>query len=446
MKTLFFLVLAIPLSYSFGQDSLQELQEENARLKERVSKLENTITEIQKSLGSTTTPQEQKLKPELEKENSDLVQRLDQVQKTSLQTKFEVKLYGYIKLDANYDLARSSVGNYHFWVESEESLEEDDDQFNLTANQTRLGLDFKTPAFLSSLSTGKIEIDFYGGGRENASLLRMRQAYLKWEWPNSDFSILAGQTWDVISPLNPNTLNFLVQCNAGNLGYRRPQVRFTKGLEITKEHKTIFEFAITRMIGHSNTLYPEYLDSGEDAGFPAIQGRWSWEYTIIPKKPIVVGISGHWGQEEYDLEPDGSHDTFDSWSLSLDIAIPLAEKWAIKAELWTGKNLDSYLAGIGQGINTSRQKEISSSGGWLSLEFAPFDSWRFVVGCGIDDPENADLDRGQRTRNWSAFGNVVYSFSDFLEIGMELSYWDTSYKEMESGTNLRIQTAMTYRF
>ena len=50
----------------------------------------------------------------------------------------------------------------------------------------------------------------------------------------STFTILGGQTWDVISPLNPRSLNYSVYWWAGNIGYRRPQVRLTKGMNFSR--------------------------------------------------------------------------------------------------------------------------------------------------------------------------------------------------------------------
>lgn len=64
--------------------------------------------------------------------------------KPAIISKVDAELYGYIKVDSSYDTARTSVGNLARWVESE-GTRGHDDQFNLTANQTRLGLRFKCP-------------------------------------------------------------------------------------------------------------------------------------------------------------------------------------------------------------------------------------------------------------------------------------------------------------
>ena len=71
---------------------------------------------------------------------------------------------------------------------------------------------------------GKVEIDFERTiDVENKSSVLLRHAYV--EVKNDDFRLLAGQTWDVISPLCPGVLFYSVGWDGGNIGYRRPQFR-----------------------------------------------------------------------------------------------------------------------------------------------------------------------------------------------------------------------------
>ena len=59
----------------------------------------------------------------------------------------------------------------------------------------------------------------------------LRHAYVEVE--NEDFRLLAGQTWDVISPLNPGMLMYSVGWEAGNIGYRRAQFRAERYVAIS---------------------------------------------------------------------------------------------------------------------------------------------------------------------------------------------------------------------
>ena len=90
---------------------------------------------------------------------------------------------------------------YLRWVESEERIR-DQRQFNLTANETRLGVRIKGPATEDFRTSGDIEMDFYSFvGTEYTPSPRLRYGYVNFEWPNAGFGVLAGQAPDVISPL-----------------------------------------------------------------------------------------------------------------------------------------------------------------------------------------------------------------------------------------------------
>jgi len=359
----------------------------------------------------------------------------------------EIKPYGYIKWDASYDSSRTVPGNYAKWVESE-ATNRNDNQFNMTANQTRLGIRINSAEKGTIQSSGLVEVDFYGNGSgENKAGVLMRHAYLKLDWPKKLFNIIAGQTWDVISPLNPSTLNYSVQWWAGNIGYRRPQIRLTKSYFLNDLVDLKFEAALARTIGNSSTSFTPG-DAGEDAGFPGVQGRVSSTFPLFGKKPTSIGLSGHWAKEELDRTATGNPDHFDSWSLNIDLTQPVNDWLTVQGELFTGENLSAYLGGIGQGINTARNREIGSRGGWIAAKLNPWDKWNFNIGASIDDVDNSDLAgmTGGRESNRSIFGNVIYSINKSTQVGFELSQWHTEYQDERDADSIRAQTSLIYKF
>ena len=456
MKFLYFVLLFFLFIFPIFSDEIETLKKENENLKERIEVLEKAFHDLKKQIEIKNPPSvkpDSPLRDILQQENRELLERIKKVEEQTsllhlkfLKGKLDISLYGYIKVDMIYDTARINNGSVAYWAESEEAIDEEDDQFNLTPNQTRFGLDIKAPLFEGIETTGKIEMDFYGGGNENTSRLRFRHVYFQLHWIESDFSILAGQTADVMGPLCPNTINFMVLCSSGNIGYRRPQVRLTKGWKINKNSKLSVEIAATRTIGIGNALYSEYLDSGEDSGFPSMQGRIGISLPFWMDKPASFGISGHWGQEEYDLDKTGKNKDFDSWSLILDITLPLNEKITLKGEIWIGKNLASYFGGIQQGANIKKLKEISAQGGWVSMEIGPIGKWRFNLGAGIDDPSDEDINPGDRSKNWSIFVNTYYNLTDYCTLGGEISYWNTSYEGLKKGDSVRVYSTMILNF
>jgi hypothetical protein len=278
---------------------------------------------------------------------------------------------------------------------------------------------------------------------------------MKLDWPNENASLIAGQTWDVIAPLNPGTLNYSVMWWSGNIGYRRPQIRLTKVFDMSNGSELKFESAMTRAIGLSGGSTTDFTpgDAGEDAGIPIFQGRVSTAMDLFGHKPATVGFSGHWGREEYDTNAGGGNRKFDTWSLNLDLTQPVNDWLTIKGELFTGENLSAYLGGIGQGVrNTGTSatpvydREISSKGGWVAASIGPCDKWNFNMGAGIDDPDDSDLVAGNRGLNRSVFGNAIYSINKNTKVGFELSHWHTEYKSGDNADSLRAQTSFIYTF
>jgi len=361
----------------------------------------------------------------------------------------EIELYGYIKLDAAWDSARSSNGNFARWVESEGGRN-NDDTFNVTARQTRLGMRLTDPGDHAVKTTGRVEVDFYGDGAENKPEAFMRHAYLQLEWPEHQFSILAGQTSDVISPLVPGTVNYTVLWWQGNIGYRRPQVRLTKGFDLTENVNLNTQVAVTRTIGRTNTLNGDRTDpgdTGEDHGLPGLQARAAVTFPLLDGKPTTVGVSGHFAKEEIDTDLRDSHQNVCSWSANLDVAMPVTGWMTIKGELFTGQDLDAYLGGIGQGVDMNTLKPIQSCGGWGAVGLGPWEKWRFNVGAGVDAVDGGDVTASTaRTVNRAIFGNVLYQITKNATVAFEVSHLHTEYKGLQPGDSVRLHSAFMYSY
>ena len=473
-------------------DSGVDLAKENAELKKRVDKLETELEELKKMVMKqgqpaeaakaeakpvqpTAAPQGEQ-KPTVMPQpfdhaqgrlsEADMKKILDAVQKETAKKKMvwsdlDIQIYGNIRLDASYDSSQVEPGNFIKWVRRE-ITNKNDNQFDMTANQTRLGMRLNGPDDGQIKTSGLVEMDFYGsGGEENKANLRMRHAWMKLEWPAERFEILAGQTWDVVSPLNPYTLNDTVLWWTGNIGYRRPQLRLTKSYALSNDVDLKLEGAATRTIGRTDS---SSIDSGSSEGYPGVQGRGSLTFPFFGPKPTTVGVSGHWAREEYDtsvVAPIHPQRKFESWSANLDLTQPICKWLTLKGEMFTGLNLDAYLGGIGQGVRNlglgttaspnNYDKEIASSGGWAAFELGPWDKWRFNVGAGMDSPSGDDLAGSGsgldiRTQNRAVFGNMIYSITKNAEVGLELSHWQTEYKGSGDAEAVRLQTAFMYKF
>jgi hypothetical protein len=306
----------------------------------------------------------------------------------------ELSWYGYVKLDAAWDEGLVNAGNFARWVVSPEQFGEHG-HFNMTARQTRLGLNLRSKVGGATL-TGRWESDFYGEGAENKNSLEVRHAYVEVTWP-SGWSLLAGQAADVISPLVPGTLNYTVAWWAGNIGYRRPQLRLARRFAVGDGGELRLQAAATRTIGDDFTAADDENDVAS----------WCWGgYLTAPRGALT--LSG---------------------------------------EAWTGANLDDYLGGIGHGILVRQTvaTAVESTGGWTELALKR-GAARWSAGASVDDPEDADLASGYRARNVTGWGNVLREFGGGLSAGLEVSRWETRYVGLAKGSSFRAQLSVIYSF
>jgi len=393
------LILIFVVLFVLAPLSMAEEGDSNAELLERLQKLEKELSTLKAAASEAVhSPQEDTEKP-------------------SILSSINAKLYGYIKVDAAYETHATFPGNFSLWVQSAKDNRHDD-QFILTANQTRVGLELGGPKLGDSVDIGGlIEADFYGsdtwGGSntpQNKSGFRLRRAFVTATWPEHDFRILAGQEWDAFSPVSPSMLNFLAGGDIGNLGFRRPQIRLTKGLAFTSNSRLQIDAGIMRTIGTASDDSPA-VDSGTDSGVPGTFARAGYTFPCFGELPATVGVSGHYAREEYDTNPTGSHNNIDSWSANFDMSVPITEKLKISGEAFRGKALGAYFGGIGQSLNITNGRGINSHGGWVAASIGPYGIARFNVGVTYEKVRRSDVDAADteriRPKGMMVFGIVM---------------------------------------
>lgn len=425
------MLATIVLTGSGWAKTNEELAQENQELRQRVEKLEQQLQSVLQIM------EEQKQAP---KETGVAAETKAAKGKPvfPITNQFPITLYGHLKLDGSYDDSRTNSGNCPKYVLSDTNG--DDDQFNLTARHTRLGLRLKGPEVKGIETEGNAEIDFYGKEDELQNNPRMRQAWFALNFPDN-WRLLAGQTEDLQGPLNMATLNTSVGWGAGNIGFRRPQLRLEKGFNLGEENRLTFQAAAARPYAIDNDK--DSLDDGEDSGMPDLQARMAWRFPSLGDQPATVGIGGHWGQREIDFGGKNDRD-FDSWSLVLDVDFPLHRMLSLQGEIWTGQFLDGYQAGILQGFDTGEGEEVESTGGFAQLCLKPSDDWKLNGGFGIDDPDDHTV--SLRERNLTYFFNVRRSLTKNAWIGVEYQRYETDYQGGDMAEDNRFQSTfcLTY--
>ena len=386
----------------------------------------------------------------------------DQTQKGS-----DIQFYGFLRMDAAYDTSRMSDTQIPAYVLSEDpkalaaegvkAAPENQSEFTLYTRMTRFGFNLqggKVEAMGSPKLTGRMEVDFYGPASDSRNMFRMRHAWLKLQWGN--FSVLAGQTIDLISPLFPIANDDMILWGAGNLADRRPQARLQYALPIGKTRLFLQGAAgLTGAIDRKD-LDGNGVPDGEVSGLPTLQGRVGyripvWNTDEGKSYPLEVGAWGHQAWEEVDPPLTGTgKEEFQSNVVGVDIKLPIyQDRLVLSGEGWRGKNLSDVRGGIFQGINPKTNAEINAKGGFAQLSFTVVKKKNYknviYVGASIDDPDQDDLNNGGRSLNRVFFIVQQSSFGPVV-INLEYLNWTTEYKGFDDGKSDRVRFYAAYKF
>jgi hypothetical protein len=383
---------------------------------------------------------------------------------------WKIKFYGFARLDLQYDDSKPNDPQLPQFIRSEDDAapagiraEKGDAQFNMHPKLTRFGFDVTGPsveALGGAKTSGKVEVDFYGGTTsESRAAVRMRHAYVKLAWENS--ALFVGQREDLIAPLMPIVNNDMVMWNAGNLGDRRPQVRFEYTPKMGDGQVTL-----QAMIGLTGAVDGQSNDGGTgaaaldgvDAAFPTFQirGAYKGSHLWMSGKAFEIGVWAHIAQEELSEDdvaspPINGNDDWDSQAFGLDLVLPLYEGLELQAEFFTGRNLDDVRGGIGQGVNVTAADpdlgdEIESRGGWLQVGYKATDAWTVYLGYSFDDPEDGLPASAARDKNV-----VFYLGNRFkagpVTFGADYLNWTTEWTGgFDDGTDNRFNFFAQYNF
>ena len=364
-------------------------------------------------------------------------------------TDTRLQIYGYIRGDyARDSQATAPKADFAFWVLPEVDGKADA-QTHLGARETRLGLNVLGPTAGAWTTSGKIEVDFYGGGNPNSYSPRIRLAYLDLAH-ESGFSFRAGQDWETFTEVVPRVVNFSYLADIGALGLRRPQARVTQVIRCGELTKFVLKAAAAQTVGED--LDGGGYDDGADADWPTLQFNAAVHRTLVRvEKDARLAFSGHYGRETLDATEEGvvvarDVQSFATWSALGSLFLPLTKCLAAQGCVWIGENLDTYYGGIGQGVNMELEKGVAARGGWAQLLFDPTQKLCFGLGYAVDDPEGKDLSPGMRSKNQQAFVNGFYKLTPQVTMMAEYANMATDYYRGKQACNNRVQLAIRYDF
>ena len=362
----------------------------------------------------------------------------------------KIKFYGFLRLDMIVDSQRPNNSQTILFVNSPDPRTGNTTNGDLTIHPrlTRLGIDYTGPR-ISRLGdaklSGKVEFDFQNGGSESRQVIRLRHGYAKLDW--KQISLLAGQTWDVVSPLFPTVNNDTLQWNAGNVGDRRPQLRIAYEPKLNEKGQLSFAggIGLTGAID-SLDLDANGVRDGEESARPNVQGRVGYSYPIFGSGPrLSIGISGFYGFLKT-ARPVTGQTSFHSQLTNFDFTLPLHPRLVFRGEGWWGRNMSDVRGGAGQGINVATGREIRGRGGWAETNLKLTSYFTVSPGFSVDDPVDTDVPTNGRTRNGAFFVSNRFAPNNTFLIGADYLRWKTNFKGLQRGIDNRVNIFLQYNF
>lgn len=411
---------------------VETLQEENAILKERLQKLEGEVEELKRLIQSL--PEKSLPEPGTEPEGS-VKERLAEVRKAQEDEEdaFPLSLYGFLKLDMYAVDGRVNNTDFPRFAVLDDDTNEEADTFTATMQNTRVGVRYDGPRVRGVDLDAVAELDLFNLGdvpenlAPNNNQLRFRRLFLALTY--NDFRFLAGQEWDLFSPLNPTILN--TNGNlwfGGNAGFRRPQLRVEKNFPFGDGSTLKTAASLNANVG-TTVINGERLESGEDSGLPVLQGRIAYALPLLTEEPAEFGIAGAWGTEEV----DGVSSSAEQWAASIDAFVPLTEWTTFKGELQWGKNSDVFQ--FGGGVNADGSL-VQATSGWAQLLFNPWKRWTFAGIFGLERKNELPEGTSLFEKNMQYGGTVKYEPFDNVVFGLEYTHFDTDYSGDDANADM----------
>ena len=352
-----------------------------------------------------------------------------------------LQIYGNVELDFAWDLDRNQLGD-----PEPDPLE--NTTFDLSPRPSRLGARFHLPGPSGSAVTGRVETDFVtASGSENSPNLRLRHAYAEIAWADSGFSLLGGQTYDIIAPLQTDTIDYPTEQWPGDVGYRRPLLRVRQAFGPDPARRFTLEGAVARITGVIEDGFTEPATS--TVRMPAVQARAAGTWPLFGGRGSTFGVWGHYGSKQHRLSPAGDQVRLTSWSVGMDADIWLTPQLEIMSEFWRGVTMDTYYWSdqIELPLGDTAYRSVDSTGGWATLTWRQSPALRFNLGAGFHDPADHKLDGAEEfTHVVSYFGNFFYDFDEHWEVGMEFSWWHAAQLDGPDRSKRRIGGTFLYRF
>lgn len=218
--------------------------------------------------------------------------------------KFGIQFKGFVKNDFFYDTRQTisaREGHFHLYPAKEDLDVNGEDananpNFNMLAIQSRLTGVISGPDAFGAKTSGLLEGAFFGHSNADINGFRLRHAFAKFKWDNTEF--LAGQTWHPM---------FVTQCFPGTISFntgvpfqpfsRNPQLRLT-------QHFGPINLVVAALSQRDFTS-PGGSSDLRNSGVPDMQLQMHFN----PSESFIAGVGGGYKMLKPRLKTDSNYVT-----------------------------------------------------------------------------------------------------------------------------------------
>ncbi len=383
------------------------------------------------------------------------------------ETLFDLEFHGYVNSEMSYDTRQVIAGRQGniLLYPAPENLDNDGNDLNDNPSLTyfaltsRLWTSIHGPDILGAKSYAHVEGDFMGTAPDKFNHIRLRHAFIRLNWDNSE--ILAGQYWHplFITSCFPGVINFGASVPIHVLN-RAPQLRFTYTYDDISFSGTVLthsDFSTTGPNGPGseyvrNSAIPESFFQTIYTGNTLTTGASIGYMTLMPRTETANGYKTD--------EKIGSL----MGNLFFKFDLPAV---SIKTQGIYGENMRHLvmLGGYGETDFIDANRQIRGYSGirtmslWTDIE-STGDKWRFGLFGGYT--ENLGSEKEITGDHWGRGTDIKYVYRvaprarwihDNLSLNMELVYDVAAYGDPDNKFNFNetnevsnIRTLLTIKY
>jgi hypothetical protein len=352
-------------------------------------------------------------------------------------TEYRMKIGGYFKLDALYDINGSGDKNQLLvsQIPVDGSPEAGrDGYFNMLVRETRYNFDIRKTTADEPAQKFFLEMDFFDG---SSSSPRLRHAYVQYG------NLIVGQTWSTLTELR--AVNYMIDFAYGDVivGTRSKQVRWQQQLA-----KHWWWALGVENLDNSSIDRGAVTNGVASPRLPLLAVRLTHE-----SDSSVVMLGASVNELRWDGEGVGPDAEEMAWVAVLDGRINISDLSYATFQLTTGNGTAGALGSLGGlGANATlfpdgrlelNRHWNTSLGYTRKLTDKLSSNLNFAYAALSSDYERSP---DSLESAWAAHANLIYEISSAMSTGVEYMWGERENVDGASGDAARVQTMVMYSF